>query len=124
MAKWHSIDLDRQEAKHPNYSHNTMCRQGTLPDMTERIFGNHALSELKELRRNPADGAKFYMALLGASFDFFSLADEVEQLEAVIEKLVSTLEAAAEIKGLDGEVLEALRETLSDPAIKKIIASS
>ena len=57
--------------------------------MTDRTFGGLTLSELKELRRNSADGAKFYMALLDASPDFFLLADEVEQLEAVIEKLVS-----------------------------------
>jgi hypothetical protein len=94
--------------------------------MTDRTFGGLTLFELKELRRNSADGAKFYMALLDASPDFFLLADEVEQLEAVIEKLVSTLEAAAgemEEKGQGGAILDSLRDSLSDPVLKKILSS-
>lgn len=94
--------------------------------MTDRTFGGLTLSELKALRRNAADGAKFYMALLDASPDFFRLGDEVEQFEAVIEKLVSALEAVAgemETKGEGGATLDSLRDSLSDPAIKKILSS-
>ncbi len=94
--------------------------------MTKRIFGGHTLSELKTLRRNSADGAKFYMALLDASPDFFRLADEVEQLEAAIEKLVTTLEAVAgdmEAGGEAGDSLATLRDSLSDPVLKKILSS-
>lgn len=94
--------------------------------MTKRTFGQLTLNELKELRKNPADGAKFYMALLNASPDFFRLADEVEQLEAVIEKLVTTLETVAgemEAKGESGAALDSLRDSLSDPVLKKILSS-
>ncbi len=95
--------------------------------MKDRTFGGHSLSELKALRKNPADGAKFYMALLDASPDFFLLADEAEQLEAVIEKLVTTLEAVAgemEARGESGATLDSLRDSLSDPVLKKILSSS
>ncbi len=94
--------------------------------MTDRTFGGHTLSELKTLRKNSADGARFYMALLDAAPDFFHLANEVEQFEAVIEKLVTTLEAAAgemEAKGEGGAALDSLRDSLSDPAIKKALSS-
>jgi len=94
--------------------------------MAERKFGGHTLSELRALRKNPADGAKFYMALLDASSDLFNLADEVGQLEAVIEKLVSSLEAVAgelKAKGEGGDALDALKNSLSDPALKKILSS-
>ena len=40
---------------------------GCSTNMTDRTFGGLTLSELKELRRNSADGAKFYMALLDAA---------------------------------------------------------
>jgi len=94
--------------------------------MTKRTFGGLTLSELKALRRNSTDGAKFYMALLDALPDFFRLADEVEQLEAVIEKLVTALEAVAgemEARGEGGATLDSLRDSLSDPAIKNILSS-
>ena len=94
--------------------------------MTDRTFGGLTLSELKELRRNPADGAKFYMALLDAAPDFFRLADEVEQLEAVFEKLVTALKAVAGeigVKGEGGAILDSLRDSLSDPVLKKILSS-
>ncbi len=94
--------------------------------MRERTFGGHTLDELKSLRKSSADGAIFYMALLDAAPDLFMLAEEVETLEAVVEKLVSTLEkAAAEVSAQDkdAEALRNLRETLSDPAIREIIAS-
>lgn len=94
--------------------------------MTKRTFGGLTLSELTALRRNSADGAKFYMALLDASPDLFRLAEDVEQLEAVIEKLVSTLEAAAgemEANGESGATLDSLRDSLSDPVLKKILSS-
>ncbi len=94
--------------------------------MTNKTFGGHTLSELKTLRKNSADGARFYMALLDAAPDFFHLADEVEQLEAVLEKLVTTLEAVAgnmEAKGESGAALDSLRNSLSDPVLKKILSS-
>ncbi len=94
--------------------------------MTERTFGGHTLDELRSLRKNSADGAKFYMALLDASSDMFKLAYEVEALEAIIEGLVSTLETAAgEVsdRGKGAEALRTIRKSLSDPAIRKIIAS-
>ncbi len=95
--------------------------------MTEKTFGGHTLDELKSLRTSCADGAKFYMALLNASPDLFKLADEVEALEAIIERLVSTLETAADEvsgRGKGAEALRTIRKSLSDPAIRKIIASS
>lgn len=85
------------------------------------------MDELISLRKNSADGAKFYLALLDASPDLFKLADEVEALEAIIEKLVSTLETAADEvsdRGKGAEALRTIRKSLSDPAIRKIIASS
>ena len=87
--------------------------------MTARTFGGYTASELKKLRRSSADGAKFYMALREFSTDFFNLFEEAEELEAVIEKLVSTLEKAANevlAQGRNAAATAALlRDALSDP---------
>ncbi|MAF96585.1 MAG: hypothetical protein CMM60_12630 [Rhodospirillaceae bacterium] len=94
--------------------------------MATRTFGGHTVSELKEFRQNAADGAKFYMALREAAYDFFNLAGEAEELEAVIEKLVSALEKAAgdvSAQGGNDDAVQLLRNALSDPQVKKAIGS-
>ena len=94
--------------------------------MTARKFGGHTVSELKRFRQNPADGARFYMALLESAPDFFNLAGEAEELEAVIEKLVSALEKAADevsAQGGNDAAVRLLRDALSDPQVKKVIGS-
>ena len=92
--------------------------------MTARTFGGYTVSELKKLRRSSADGAKFYMALREFATDFFNLVEEAEELEAVIEKLVSTLEKAAdEVLAQGGNAAAALLcDALSDPQVKKVTA--
>ena len=94
--------------------------------MTEKTFGSHTLNELIQLRSNAADGAKFYLALLEAAPDLFARAEEADVLEAIIEKLVSKLDAVASeaaARGEEGDALQALVESLSDPAVKKIAGS-
>ena len=91
--------------------------------MTARTFGGYTVSELKKLRRSSDDGAKFYMALREFSADFFNLVEEAEELEAVIEKLVSTLEKAADevsAQGGNDAAAALLRDALSDPQVKKV----
>lgn len=91
--------------------------------MTARTFGGHTVSELKKLRQNPTDGAKFYMALRESASDFFNLAGEAEELESVIEKLASTLEKAADdvsAQGGNDAAVALLRNALSDPQVKKV----
>lgn len=91
--------------------------------MATRKFGGHTVSELKKLRQNSADGAKFYLALLESAPDFFNLAGEAKELEAVIEKLVSTLEKAADevsAQGGNDAAVALLRDALSDPQVKKV----
>ena len=95
--------------------------------MTARTFGGYTVSELKKLRRSSADGAKFYMALREFATDFFNLVEEAEEFKAVIEKLVSTLEKAAdEVLAQGGNAAAAaalLRDALSDPQAKKVTGS-
>ena len=93
--------------------------------MTARTFGGYTVSELKKLRGSSADGAKFYMALREFATDFFNLVEEAEELEAVIEKLVSTLEKAAdEVLAQGGNAAAALLcDALSDPQVKKVTGS-
>lgn len=94
--------------------------------MTEKKFGGHTVDELIELRSNPADGAKFYLALLEAAPELFARADEADVLEAFIEKMVSKLDAAASeaaARGEEGDAMQALVESLSDPAVEKIVGS-
>lgn len=94
--------------------------------MMARTFGGYTVSELQKLRQSSADGAKFYMALLKAAPDFFNLAEETEELEAVIEKLASTLEKAADevsAQGGNDAAVALLRDALSDPQVKKVIGS-
>ena len=101
-------------------------REATKTIMPEKTFGGHTLDELTELRSNPADGAKFYMALLEAAPELFERAEEADVLEAIIEKLVSKLDAVASeaaARGEDGEALQSLLESLSDPRLKKIAGS-
>ncbi len=103
-----------------------VLRETTITIMAEKTFGNHTLNELIDLRSNPPDGAKFYLALLEAAPDLFARAEEADVLEAIIEKLVSKLDAVASEaarRGEDGEALQALLESLSDPAVKKIVGS-
>lgn len=91
--------------------------------MTARKFGGYTVKELKRLRKNAADGGKFYLALLESVHDFFNLAEEAEELEAVIEKLVSALEKAADevsAQGGNDAAVALLRDALSDPKVKKI----
>ena len=63
------------------------------------------------------------MALREFATDFFNLVEEAEEFEAVIEKLVSTLEKAAdEVLAQGGNAAAALlRDALSDPQVKKVI---
>ena len=93
--------------------------------MTARTFGGYTVSELKKLRRSSADGAKFYMALREFATDFFNLVEEAEEFEAVIEKLVSTLEKAADEVSAQGgnDAAALLRDALSDPQVKKVTGS-
>jgi hypothetical protein len=65
------------------------------------------------------------MALREFATDFFNLVEEAEELEAVIEKLVSTLEKAAdEVLAQGGNAAAALlRDALSDPQVKKVTGS-
>ncbi len=103
-----------------------VLREVTKTTMTEKTFGGHTLDDLIELRSNPADGAKFYMALLEAAPDLFARAEEADVLEAFIEKLVSKLDAVvseAAARGEEGDALQSLLESLSDPALKKIVGS-
>jgi len=91
--------------------------------MAKRTFGGYTVSELKKLRQNPTDGAKFYLALLESAPDFFNLAGEAKELEAVIEKLVSILEKAADevsAQGGNDAAVALLRDALSDPALRKV----
>ena len=93
--------------------------------MAQRTFGGHTLGEIKQLRRDSTDGARFYLALLDAAPDFFALADEVQALEGFIEKMVSTLESVAgEMERRENaDALKPLQDLLQDPAIKKIVGS-
>ena len=94
--------------------------------MTARTFGGYTVSELKKLRRSSADGAKFYMALREFATDFFNLVEEAEEFEAVIEKLVSTLEKAADEVSAQGEndaAAALLRDALFDSQVKKVTGS-
>ena len=90
--------------------------------MTARTFSGYMVSELKKLRRSFAGGAKFYMALREFATDFFNLVEEAEELEAMIEKLVSTLEKAADkVLAQGGNAAAALlRDALSYPQVKKV----
>ncbi len=103
-----------------------VLREETKTTMTEKIFGGHTLDELIELRVNPPDGANFYLALLEAAPDLFARAEEADVLEAFIEKLVAKLDAVvseAAVRGEDGDALQSLLESLSDPELKKIVGS-
>ena len=94
--------------------------------MTARTFSGYTVSELKKLRRSFADGVKFYMALREFATDFFNLVEEAEELEAVIEKLVSTLEKAADevsAQGVNDAADALLRDAMSDPQVKKVTSS-
>ncbi len=87
------------------------------------------MAELRGLRRHPADGAKFYLALLDAAPDLFLLANEVEDLTAMIRNLVSVLEAvAAEVTEREGGgkpdgALRILADSISDPDVRKVVGS-
>ena len=101
-------------------------RSESKTTMTEKKFGSHTVDDLIELRSNPADGAKFYLALLEAAPDLFDRAEEADVLEDIIEKLVSKLDAVASeaaARGDDGEALQSLLESLSDPRLRKIAGS-
>ena len=103
-----------------------VLREDAKTSMTEKTFGGRTLDELIELRVNPPDGANFYMALLEAAPDLFARAGEADVLEAFIEKLVGKLDAVvseAAARGEDGDALQSLLESLSDPALKKIVGS-
>ena len=65
------------------------------------------------------------MALREFATDFFNLVEEAEELEAVFEKLVSTLEKAAdEVLAQGGNAAAALLcDALSDPQVKKVTGS-
>ena len=94
--------------------------------MTARTFSGYTVSELKKLRRSFANGAKFYMALREFATNFFNLVEEAEEFEAVIEKLVLTLEKAAdEVSAQGGNDADAalLHDALSDPQVKKVTSS-
>ena len=67
---------------------------------------------------------------VGGSFDdveVFQLFEEAEELETLIEKLVSTLEKAANevlAQGRNAAATAALlRDSLSDPQVKKVTGS-
>jgi len=64
--------------------------------MGKRVFGGHALAHLSDLRRNPADGGAYYLALQKAAPDLFALADEHEKLALCVQKLVTAVEAVIE----------------------------
>ena len=91
--------------------------------MTERAFGGRTLAELKELRRNPADGAVFYTALLAAAPDLFQLADDYETLEAFVQDLVENFEKAADPSIAEDQravAMDDIKDTLGDPKTRKI----
>ncbi|NQU62065.1 MAG: hypothetical protein HQ512_13115 [Rhodospirillales bacterium] len=96
----------------------------------ENTFGGHSLHDLKELRKNPADGGRFYLALLDAAPDLFNLAKENETLKNLIKKMVSEFEdvigeqlegdAGGDTCSVPDAALKAVADLLSDPAIQKI----
>ena len=94
--------------------------------MTERTFGGRSLAELKKLRKNPTDGGIFYLALLDAMPELFQLADDLESLDMFLQSVVEKIEKAANTSTANDqrqEALEALKESLDDPAIRNIFAS-
>ena len=85
-------------------------------------FGGETFAELEP--RHPG------VSKVGGSFDdvdIFQLFEEAEELETVIEKLVSTLEKAANevlAQGRNAAATAALlRDALSDPHVKKVTGS-
>jgi len=94
--------------------------------MAKRTFGGRSVAELKKLKKNPADGGIFYMALREAAPDLFQLSEDFETLEIFVQSLVEKIEKAADASTTSEqrtEALQALRKTLDDPEILKIIAS-
>jgi len=94
--------------------------------MTRRKFGGRPLAELKKLRKNPADGGVFYVALLDAAPDLFQLAEDFSILEKYVRSIVLQIEKAANPStGNDQrqKALQSLEASLDNPAIRKIIAS-
>jgi len=97
--------------------------------MAERTYGGHTLKKLRSLRKNPPDGAEFYMALREAARDLFAAAEDLEHLKVFINELVLTVERAADAAakpnpgGGSDETLQVLQDTLSDPGLRKIINS-
>ena len=94
--------------------------------MTRRNFGGRPLVELKNLRKNAADGGVFYVALLEAAPDLFQLAEEFAILEKYVRSIVLQLERVANPStGNDQrqKALQSLEASLDNPAIRKIIAS-
>ena len=84
-----------------------------------RIHGFRAKKAAAKLRRRG-------QVLYGASRicdRLFNLVEEAEELEAVIEKLVSTLEKPADEVSAQGgnDAAALLRDALSDPQVKKVI---
>ena len=63
--------------------------------MTRRKFGGRPLAELKKLRKNPADGGVFYVALLDAAPDLFQLSEDFTILEKYVRSIVLQIEKAA-----------------------------
>ena len=94
--------------------------------MAKRTFGGRSVADLKKLRRNPADGGVFYLALLDAAPDLFQLPEDFETLEIFVQSLVEKIEAAADASATNEqrtEALQTLKESLDDAEIRKIIAS-
>ena len=59
--------------------------------MAKRTFGGRSVADLKKLRRNPADGGVFYLALLDAAPDLFQLSEDFETLEIFAQSLVEKI---------------------------------
>ena len=94
--------------------------------MTRRKFRGRPLAELKKLRKNPADGGVFYVALLDAAPDLFQLVEDFAILEKYVRSIVLQLERVANPStGNDQrqKALQSLEASLDAPAIQKIIAS-